>query len=166
MTRCVPSPRRPGHIAQGYVSGSNRIEIMPMSSAVADACRAVRDRLVQADPDFTYNVQLVASELATNAIRLVRTQEAPSPRVDPGIWLALEAWARWTHLRVRDAYPSVLPTKRRPDHTEVSGRGVLISESVADYLWVEVSDTDKVVHAVLAMPGVVLSRDDVASFGQ
>lgn len=139
---------------------------MPMPSAVADARHAVRERLRQADPDHRYNVQLVTSELVTNALRLVRTQEAPSSSVDPGIRLAIETAPRWTHLQVRDPYPKVLPMKRQPEDMEESGRGVFISEAVADYVWVEVSSTDKVVHAILTKPGVTLSKDDTASFGR
>jgi hypothetical protein len=37
---------------------------------------------------------------------------------------------------------------------------------VADYLWVEVSNMDKVVHAVLTKPGVTLSQGDIAGFGR
>ena len=73
-----------------------------MPSAVADARRIVRERLAQADSEFVYNVQLVTSELVTNALRLVRPLETPSSRFDPGIWRAIEARTRWIHLRVRD----------------------------------------------------------------
>jgi Histidine kinase-like ATPase domain len=166
MTQCVPSPRRRGHVARPHDPRLHWIQIMPMSSAVAEARNLVRELLAAADSDHIYNVQLVTSELVTNAIRLVQTLVAPPCSVDPAILLAIETHTRWTHLRVRDPYPKSLPMKRRPDASEESGRGVLISEVVADYVWVEVSTMDKVVHAVLTKPGVTLSQSDVASFGQ
>lgn len=168
MTQYVPSPGRRRHTVYTGIQGPGLpwVDITPMPSAVADARRMVRERLAQADPDFVYNVQLVASELVTNAIRLVRAQEAPSSRFHPGIWISIEARPRWTHLRVRDPYPKVLPMKRQPEAMEESGRGVLISEVVADYVWVEVSPMDKVVHAVFTKPGVTLSQGDIASFGR
>ncbi|MEV5710332.1 hypothetical protein [Actinoallomurus sp. NPDC052274] len=100
----------------------------------------------------------------TNAITCVRALGAPSSQADPGVWIGIKTHARWIHLRVRDPYPGALPEERRPDPMDTSGRGVLISMAVADFLWAEVSDTGKVVHAVFAKPGVSLSRADVAGF--
>ncbi|MEV5751146.1 ATP-binding protein [Actinoallomurus sp. NPDC052308] len=166
MTKHMPPQGMPQRAAGVHVqrSGLTWAEIAPMPSAVADARRRVRDRLAPADPDFVYDVELVTSELVTNAINCVGTLGAPSSQVDPGIWLGIEIRARWIHLRVRDPYPGALPKKRQPDPMDTSGRGVLISATVADYLWAEVSDTDKVVHAVLTKPGVSLSRADAAGF--
>ncbi|WP_433172442.1 ATP-binding protein [Actinoallomurus sp. CA-150999] len=137
-----------------------------MPEAVALARCTARRSLTPADPDFVYNVELVTSELVTNAIRCVRTLEEPASSVEPGIWLAVEAHARWARLRVRDPYPGVLPTKKQPDPTDTNGRGMLISEAVADLVWVEVGDMDKVVHAVLAKPGVTLTPAEIAGFGR
>ncbi|MCO6010701.1 ATP-binding protein [Actinoallomurus purpureus] len=166
MTQHLPSPKRPGRVAYVYAPGPDWVEIQPMPEAVAQVRHIVRRRLTHADPDFVYNVELVTSELVTNAIRCVRTLEAPASGVEPGIWFAIEAHGRWTRLRVRDPYPDVLPTKKEPDPTETNGRGMLISEAVADLVWVEVGDVDKVVHAVLAKPGVTLSPAEIAGFGR
>ncbi|MCO5994275.1 ATP-binding protein [Actinoallomurus rhizosphaericola] len=162
MTQCVPSPRRSSQIAKVCVPGPGWTRIPPLPSAVAEARRLVRDRLGSADPDFVYDVELVTSELVTNALTCVRTLGAPRSQVDPGIWLGVETRTRWTHLRVRDPYPGALPRRRRPDPMDTSGRGVLISAAVADHLWAEVSEIDKIVHAVLVKPGATLSRADIA----
>jgi hypothetical protein len=166
MTRCVPSAKRQCQVAPVYVPDPDWTEIRPMPSAVADVRRMVRERLTPADPDFIYNVKLVASELVTNAIKCVRTSEMLPSHVDPAIWLAIETQARWAHLRVGDPYPKALPMKRQPDAMDTSGRGVLISEVVADQVWVEVSNLYKVVHAVITKPGVTLSKVEIESFGR
>ncbi|MEV0402120.1 ATP-binding protein [Actinoallomurus sp. NPDC050550] len=166
MTQYVPGAPRDIERVHVQPLGPAWVEIQPVPEAVADARRMVRGRLGPADPDFVYNVELVTSELVTNAVRCVRTLEAPSLGVEPGIWLAVEAHARWARLRVRDPYPGVLPTKKQPDLTDTNGRGMLISEAVADLVWVEVGGADKVVHAVLAKPGVTLTPAEIAGFGR
>jgi anti-sigma regulatory factor (Ser/Thr protein kinase) len=160
-------PDRSHRLLGNAPDGGDWIEIEPVPEAVAHARRTVRERLTHADPDFVYNVELVTSELVTNAIRCVRALEAPpSHGPEPAVWIAIVVCPRWAHLRVRDSCPGALPHKKQPAPTDVNGRGMLISEAVADLLWVEPGGDDKVVHAVLAKPGTTLSRSEVAGFGR
>lgn len=165
MAQYVPSPGKPRNVARVYASGPAWVEITPVPEAVAHTRRMVRGWLASSHPEFIYNAELVTSELVTNAIKCVRASEAPRAGIAPAIWFHIETQVRWIHLRIRDPYPGTLPMKKDPDLTETSGRGVLISETIADYLWVEVSSVDKVVHAVLVKPGVTLTEAEISRLG-
>jgi hypothetical protein len=162
MTQHVRSPRSGPYIDQVDASGPQWIEIRPVFDSVPHTRHLVCGLLAPAEPDFIDNAELVTCELVTNAIRCVRTLSAPPYGVDPAVLLAVERHPRWVHLRVRDPYPQALPVRRQPDATDTSGRGLLISEAVADHFWVEVGHAYKTVHAVLAEQGVVLSEEEIA----
>lgn len=131
--------------------------------AVSVARLFASGKLGDADPEFVSDVEVVASELMTNAINYAAEHGDPAPGVAPGIWLGVQPLDRFIHLYVRDPYP-VPPLRRIASDLDESGRGLLIVELLSAAFWVESRAYDKTSHAIVTKPGELLGEDELARF--
>lgn len=106
--------------------------------------RYVRGALGGTDEELSARAELVASELATNALR----------HGGGGLHVAVRATGSSVRIEVTDASPSA-PRPRRPATDDPGGRGMLVVDAVADDWGVEPSPTGdgKVVWVVLQRHG-------------
>jgi anti-sigma regulatory factor (Ser/Thr protein kinase) len=111
------------------------------------------EKLAGEDAGFVADVELVTSELVTNALRYAAEHGEPARGTAPGIWLGVLAAARYCHVRVRDPYP-VPPRRIAAGDTDEGGRGLLIVGLLSAAHWTDLRAHDKTVHAVVAKPGV------------
>jgi anti-sigma regulatory factor (Ser/Thr protein kinase) len=88
----------------------------PTPESVAEARRLVRDVLPQLPSSVARCVELVVSELATNAVRHARTRYELAVHLVPTV-----------RVEVADGSPA-LPVRRTPQVTDEGGRGLLIVE--------------------------------------
>jgi anti-sigma regulatory factor (Ser/Thr protein kinase) len=133
------------------------ISLAPRPTGVSVGRCFARSKLTRyKDDDFAYSVELVVSELVTNAYRAV---EASKCRVQGVIRLGVHCTNRWVHVCVQDSAPK-MPDPREASETDESGRGLQIVEALA-VLWVHGRDLDKTVHALVTAPGVVLTQHDM-----
>jgi anti-sigma regulatory factor (Ser/Thr protein kinase) len=109
------------------------------------------------DPGHVHDVELVVSELLTNAVR-----HAVGNRTT---WVDLHLWPRWTIVKVRDSDPAVHHTHTAPDDDgdpPESGRGLFIVEMYAARFDWQLGQTSKAAVAAILRSGVTLtSTDDV-----
>lgn len=142
-------------------------EIDPVPTGVADARCYSRGRLAELDPDvvpdLVGDVALVVSELVTNAFRAISdAAESPAKGLERVIHLGVQCRVgRWAHVYVQDPYPKVLPVRRQPSESDLSGRGLRLVEDYAWVWWVDRREHDKTVHAVLLYPDVVPTQHDL-----
>ena len=108
------------------------------------------------DKDFLGDIELISSELVTNAIRHEMRHGPAARNVAPGIWMGVVAAERYCHLLVRDPYPVPLVPRRAAEDDE-NGRGLFIVKTLATAHWTEMRTYDKTVHAVIARPGIELT---------
>lgn len=151
----------PGRVVFTTVGiGPSWLRVPAAHEAVSDAREFTVERLSGCADDFLDDAALVTSELVTNAIRYAIEHEPPPRHVAPGIWLGVQNEPTYAHLRVRDPYPEP-PAPRTAAETDVSGRGLHIVAALAAVSWVDLGRFDKTLHAVIAKPGVVLTRDEI-----
>jgi anti-sigma regulatory factor (Ser/Thr protein kinase) len=130
---------------------------LPLAPEAASTARVfATGRIEGEDAEFVSDVELVTSELVTNALCYAAAQGEPAGGTAPGIWLGVVAAARYCHVRVRDPYP-VPPRPVVPEETDESGRGLLIVALLSAAHWTDLRTCDKTVHAVVAKPGIELS---------
>ena len=143
-------------------TGPSWLRVATAADAVSDARRFTAAQLARCDPDLVDAATLVTSELVTNAVQYALSHDAPPKKVAPGIWLGVLHCDRYVHLRVRDPFPQP-PKPRVAAETDVNGRGLAIVEMLTAVSWVDPGRYDKTVHAVIAGPGVVLTKDEINS---
>jgi anti-sigma regulatory factor (Ser/Thr protein kinase) len=141
-------------------AGPSWLRMAPSTEFVPKARQFTRAVLSDCDAGYVDDVEVVASELVTNAIRYAQEHGDPPRCVVPGIWLGVQALKRHVHLYVRDPYP-VRPVKRTAADTDTSGRGLFIVEALSAALWVDRRTHDKTVHAVIAKPDAVLTEAEL-----
>lgn len=142
------------------VQGPAWIAIIPRPVGVAVARQFTHSKLTAYGRDFTGDVELVVSELVTNAYEAIcRAAEPAEPRPADVIRLGVQCAPRWVHLRVADPLPRP-PARRSAAETEEHGRGLGIVGELA-FWWVHARPNDKTVHAIVTVPDVVLTQYDM-----
>ncbi len=134
---------------------------VPKSSFLAlrdrsDSIRRVRTFVGAAVFGLPYavdEIELVAVELVTNAIRAVRTL-GPLPYDVWPIGLEITATARFAHLIVTDIDHRPIGGVNEGGRLSESGRGLGIVDWYATARWVVYEERRKAVHVVIAAPGV------------
>jgi anti-sigma regulatory factor (Ser/Thr protein kinase) len=137
-------------------TGASWFRMAPSPDLVLEARQFTRRVLSGCDSGYVDDVEVVTSELVTNAVRYAKAHGDPPRHVVPGIWLGVQALKRYVHLYVRDPYP-VPPVKRTASHTDTSGRGLFIVEALTATYWTDRRTYDKTVHAIIAKPGIELT---------
>ncbi len=95
----------------------------PVAVSASDSRRFVRSHLSRHQlEDLCDDVELVASELATNAIRHAATDFA----------LSLQGDGASVLLTVHDQGAGVIPAPNVPEWSDAGGRGLLIAQEVSD----------------------------------
>ena len=134
------------------------IDLAARATAAGIARRFAGRALNSCDNAFIADVMTVVSELVTNALK------HGTPRPTKSIGLGVLATPRYIHVYVRDTSTDPLQV-REPDPVNESGRGLHIIEAYTDAWWVEPEGKGKVVHAVMTLPGQVLSQAEIDAFG-
>jgi anti-sigma regulatory factor (Ser/Thr protein kinase) len=116
-----------------------RAQFQPTTDSVALARRLTRSLRDELPADVADRVELVVSELATNAVRHAATPYEVSVRVFPTV-----------RVEVSDASPD-RPVRARDDTSEPNGRGLLIVDKCADRWGVDPLPSGKVVWADVRM---------------
>jgi hypothetical protein len=111
------------------------------------------------------DVELVVSELVTNAVRSARAYARRRGWTweydDTPVHLGIACGPRWTRIDVRDPDPGVFIP--RPGGLEdESGRGLVIIDALTVDWWPTYTHHDKTVHALIAMPKVTLTDAELA----
>lgn len=146
------------------------IELRARDSEVQRARNFTTDMLGGLVPaEHLSDVVLCVSELVTNAVRAARrwadVSDWACQDADTPVHLGITCAALWTRLDVRDPSP-IMTLARETGPLAESGRGfVIVAELAADY-WLTVGDTDKTMHAIIPMPGVTLTADELAEARQ
>jgi len=145
--RSAPEPAKPAWIS-----------LAPRAPSVSVGRRFARTKLARYDAaEFVDDVELVVSELITNAYRALIASRCRALGV---ISLGVQCTDRWVHLCVQDTCHT-MPALRDATEGDEHGRGLRIVDALAT-LWVEPNGSPgKAVHALLAAPGVVLTQDDL-----
>ena len=130
---------------RGYTSGMElRAPVASTPEAVGPARRAVVRQLeAWGLDDAVDDMQIVASELITNAIRY-----GANP-----VEIRLSIHGACIRLEVIDGNTSDIPQPRQATDEESTGRGMPLIDALTSDWGVDVHDSDKVVWAELAIPG-------------
>lgn len=116
------------------------------------------------DPDHVHTVQWLASEALANAI--VAADDYAARRcfewtyLDSPVHLGVVVTARWGRLDIRDPDP-VMPEPKPHDLEDEHGRGRPTLDLMAARVWHTSTAYDKVVHVLIAAPGVELTVDEL-----
>ncbi|GAA0330553.1 ATP-binding protein [Actinoallomurus spadix] len=129
--------------------------------AVRDARRFAAGA-VAGHPYDSYEIALVASELATNAVRAAETMHPTWPDDIRPIGITLTVTDRYAHLAVSDPDPEPLPAQQHGGLLAERGRGLTIVDQHAAARWVTYTDRHKTVHALITAPGVILTATELA----
>jgi anti-sigma regulatory factor (Ser/Thr protein kinase) len=160
----VPAIRRAvddGRLVIGPDAGPEWHLIDPEPPAVHRAREATRKVLAGEPAELIDDVELIVSELATNAVNHAVSAGPPARGVAPGIWLGVQVASGYVRVYVRDPYPAP-PVQRVPDEDDESGRGLLIVEALADRHSVHAGTYDKTIVAVVVRPGVEMTDEALA----
>lgn len=130
-------------------SSATSCPLPPRYEAVGDARRFTRTILRAWDLDALQDgVELVASELVTNALRYALPEDA----TDGCVRLSLVRWSTRVVCAVRDP-SSHGPVTKAPDFVAESGRGLHLVESFSEtWGWHPLSGAGKVVWALFTLP--------------
>ncbi|MFD3452245.1 ATP-binding protein [Streptomyces sp. NPDC058691] len=130
-------------------SSATSCPLPPHYEAVGDARRFTRTILRAWDLDALQDgVELVASELVTNALRYALPEDA----TDGCVRLSLVRWSTRVVCAVRDP-SSHGPVTMAPDFVAESGRGLHLVESFSEtWGWHPLSGAGKVVWALFTLP--------------
>lgn len=130
-------------------SSATSCPLPPRYEAVGDARRFTRSILRAWDLDALQDgMELVASELVTNALRYALPQDA----TDGCVRLSLVRWSTRVVCAVRDP-SSHGPVTKAPDFVAESGRGLHLVESFSEtWGWHPLSGAGKVVWALFTLP--------------
>jgi hypothetical protein len=135
------------------------IEIVPRPIGAAVARRFTGGKLIGRPDEFVGDVQLVVTELVTNAYEAICRASAPcAPDLHEMIRLSVQCAPRWVHLRVTDPIPDI-PTRKKPADTDERGRGLAVVDEYA-FWWVHPRPAGKTIHAVMPAPDAVLTQAD------
>ncbi|MFF3251418.1 ATP-binding protein [Actinacidiphila glaucinigra] len=131
-------------------SSATSCPLPPRFEAVGDARRFARTTLRAWDlEELQDGIELVASELVTNALRYALPQDAAHGCVR----LSLVRWSTRVVCAVRDP-SSHGPVAKAPDFVAESGRGLHLVESFSEtWGWHPLTTAGKVVWALFRMPG-------------
>lgn len=111
-----------------------------------------------------YEIELITSELVTNAI----IHACDLRPWDDDLWpisLEITPTLRWLHLVVVDPDHRPLPGADVGGLTAEHGRGLTIVDRLAAARWVAYEEHGKAVHVALAAPGVELTAAELAGLG-
>ncbi|MFJ4847714.1 MULTISPECIES: ATP-binding protein [unclassified Streptomyces] len=130
-------------------SSATSCPLPPRYEAVGDARRFTRSTLRSWNLDALQDgVELVASELVTNALRYALPEEP----TEGCVRLSLVRWSTRVVCAVRDP-SSHGPVTKAPDFVAESGRGLHLVESFSEtWGWHPLSGAGKVVWALFALP--------------
>ena len=165
------SPRRARVLEKPPESDQvQRIEPKRLSAAPSEVGEArkyalqVLDLAGVKDGPHGSTVELLVSELTTNAIRAAQRRGSPcEPGEEPvGVSVLCRPW--WTHIIVSDPDPNIPePIKAIPDYEtldldsiEESGRGLGIVAELGAFRWWKGQPEGKEAHVVIALPGYTL----------
>lgn len=112
------------------------------------------------NPDFSFNVRLVGSELVTNANDAIWRDLTPG---QPARFIRLDVQCepRWVRLSVTDPAPE-LPVRCDVTELDEHGRGLALVDEFTAMWWTQPHPHGgKTVHAVLPTPGTVLNAADI-----
>lgn len=109
-------------------------------------------------------IELIAVELVTNAIRATRLL-GPIPEDLWPIGVEIAATARYVHVAVSDLDHRPIGGTDRGGQLAETGRGLGIVDYVAATRWVHYREHGKTVHVVVAAPGVTLTPAELAAIG-
>jgi len=140
--------------------------LAPRFEAVADARRFTRSLLRQWELELIRDsVELVASELVTNALRYALPGE-PEKAARTTVRLSLVRWSTRVVCAVRD--PSCHgPVAKTPDWVAESGRGLHLVESYSEtWGWHPLGGSGKVVWALFRLPDIAPGPAASAQNGQ
>jgi anti-sigma regulatory factor (Ser/Thr protein kinase) len=112
-------------------------------------------------PFDAYEIGLVASEIATNAIRAAGALRTWPDDLWP-IGMEMTVTARWTHLAVTDPDHRPMPASNEGGQLAENGRGLSIVDHLAAARWVSYVERGKTVHVVITAPGVELTAAELA----
>ncbi|MFL6056648.1 MAG: ATP-binding protein [Actinoallomurus sp.] len=108
------------------------------------------------DPGHADDIVLVVSELVTNARRAASEVRRWQSHHLP-VRLGLLVTARYVHVYVTDPDPRPF----EPNPTPANGWGLGIVDTYAAARWISYTRVDKTVHALIAAPGVTLTRAEL-----
>ncbi|MEV5752117.1 ATP-binding protein [Actinoallomurus sp. NPDC052308] len=101
-------------------------------------------------------IELVAGEIVTNAIRAVRTLGRLPKDVWP-IGIEMTATPRYVHLAVTDLDHRPIAARDAGGLLAEQGRGLHIVDHLAVARWITYAEHGKTVHVVIAAPGITLA---------
>jgi hypothetical protein len=101
-------------------------------------------------------IELIASEVVTNAITAVRTLGALPPDTWP-IGVDMTATDRYVHLAVSDIDHRPIAARDAGGLLAEHGRGLSIIDHLAVARWIVYAEHGKTVHVVVAASGVTLT---------
>jgi hypothetical protein len=133
-------------------SSATSCALPPRYEAVGDARRFTRSTLQRWDLEgLLDSVELVASELVTNALRYGLTTDT-TENAETAVRLSLVRWSTRVVCAVRDP-SSYGPAVKAPDWVAESGRGLHLVESFSEtWGWHPLLGTGKVVWALFRLP--------------
>ena len=114
----------------------------------------IRDHVT--DPGHADDIVLVVSELVTNGRRAATEVRRRQPD-DLPLRFGILATDRYVHVHVTDPDPRPIQANPAP----ANGWGLGIVDTYAVARWVGHTATDKTVHALIAAPGITLTRAEV-----
>lgn len=110
------------------------------------------------------DLKLIVSEMVTNAIRAARAYAEHHgfawTYLDTPVHLAIACGPLWSRLDVRDPNRTV-PVPSMTDPLAESGRGLLLIGTLAADVWPTIEPDHKVMHALVPMPGAVLTEAEL-----
>lgn len=125
----------------------------PKPNATPLARTHTRDVLGQDEP--ADDVEVVVSELVTNAVVHAPENYLVPVDVSPYIHMSLQVELRWILVGVRDPWPGG-PRPIRVGDQCVHGRGLSIVDALTAAWWVEYRGVGKTVYALALRPGSAL----------
>ncbi|MEV5750039.1 ATP-binding protein [Actinoallomurus sp. NPDC052308] len=116
---------------------------------------------VSGHPYDPYDVALLASELATNAVRAA-TALHPWPDDIWPIGVEVTVTDRYVHLAVSDPDPEPLSARQMGGLLAENGRGLVIIDQHALAWWPTYTEHGKTVHVIVPASGVILTAAELA----
>jgi anti-sigma regulatory factor (Ser/Thr protein kinase) len=140
-----------GHLKIGPATGAAWRSVPAAHESVKAARKFVAaclEEVADTDEEHADNVNVVVSELVTNAVRHAAWSRP--------ILVGIAVRPQWTHVLVEDSDPTSLPTEKPVKDLSVSGRGLPMIKELSAVTGVVVRPHNKTAHAILLRSDIAL----------